>query len=277
MASRLLLGTCWLVLISGCPTRTVYYDAGMGATGGHGAGEQAGAGGKAGAGGTAGVASGGRAGGGGEKASGGADGTSARGSGGAAGNAGGTAGGGTSGQAGAAAGGGGQSTGPAGGAGGSVVSVGGAAGSNRYASGSVLCGAVTACPLTNGGKCCYAQMDQSSACQVSAASCEPVMSGTLYFAKTTIQCDSTSDCSAGQICCYTEIYIGRSTSCADPSACVDAPPPGPGGYTTYRRQVCDPNVVAPTECLSGSCKVATTYSQALPPYSTCAYELNNDW
>ncbi len=263
MRKPLVFCAWWTLVICGCPTRTIYYDAGPGDAGG-----QAGARGNSGAAGLAGHSSGGQ---GGQVGGGGSGGAAGGGSGGPGGGAGRPAG--ANGHGGAGALGGGGIAGH--GAGGEAASggIGGAAGApmagaggDPYIAGYVVCGSVAGCPLANSGKCCYAQMDQSSACQAAAASCEAVMSGTTYYGKTTIQCDSSSDCAVGEICCYTEIYIGRSTACAVPSACVDAPPPGPGGYATYRRQVCDPNVVAPTECLSGSCKVATGFSQALPSY-----------
>jgi len=265
MTNRFFLGAVGILLITGCPTRTVYYDAGTEAAGGEtrdaGAGASGGAigssgshGGVAGENGFTGVA-GTSSGGGSVAGNGGAIGA-------ASGHSGGP--GGASGGVGATGAGG---TASAGASGGSGPPTGGMAGGDPYARGYVVCGAVTACPLANGGRCCYAEMDQSSACQVAGATCEPVMaSAGTYYAKTTVQCDSTSDCPAPQICCYTEVYIGRSTACADPSTCVDQPTPGPGGYATHRRQVCDPNTVAPTECLSGTCKVATTYSPALPPF-----------
>ncbi len=111
-------------------------------------------------------------------------------------------------------------------------------------------------------------MDQSSTCQAAGATCDPVPATTAgtYYIKTTIACDSASDCPSSQICCYTSVYIGSSTACMAASACVDAPPPGQGGYSTSRRQLCDPAKVVPSDCLSGTCKTATTFSQNLPSY-----------
>ena len=88
----------------------------------------------------------------------------------------------------------------------------------------------------------------------------------MYYVKTKTDCDSSSDCSGGEICCLSEFYISRSTACMTASLCVDVPAAGPGGYTTYRRQVCDPALVAPTDCLVGTCKTAVTYRQDAPPY-----------
>ena len=131
---------------------------------------------------------------------------------------------------------------------------------------SVVCGTITTCPVANGGKCCYSAMDQSSTCQGAAATCDPVPSGAgTYYVKTTITCDSSADCSGGEICCYTQMYITSAAVCMAASSCIDIPPPT-GGYATTRRQVCDPAMVAPSECLSGSCKPAPTLSQSLPPY-----------
>ncbi len=154
-----------------------------------------------------------------------------------------------------------------GGAAGAGSSIGGSGGSSSPSSGSVVCGQVTNCPLNGGGRCCYSAMDQSSACQGPGATCDAVPASTpgTYYVKTTIACDSSNDCAAGEICCYTQLYISSSTACMAAASCVDVTGPT-GGYNTYRRQVCDPARVAPTECLSGSCKTATTYSQNLPSY-----------
>jgi hypothetical protein len=136
------------------------------------------------------------------------------------------------------------------------------------ASGYVVCGSVTECPLANGGQCCYTQMDESSACQGAGASCEsvPATGPNPAQYKASIVCDSSNDCPSTEICCYSNVYIGSSTACMPASSCVDMPGSGPAGYTTYRRQVCDPTKVAPTECLSGTCQTATNYSTSLPPY-----------
>ena len=262
MNRRILLGTCWLLLTtSGCPTRTIYYDAGADASRGQSTGGPGGGAGRSAFGDASVASNGGQGGLSRESDLGGVAGTSLGGLGAVGGE--GKADGGASGQQGGGADGAAGDLGAAG-TGGTLAT--GTGGHDSYEPGSVICGAVMECPVANGGKCCFAQMDQSSACQVAAATCESVMSGTVYYTKTTIQCDSSSDCTGGQICCYSEMYVQRSTSCTDAAACVDAPPPGPGGYATHRRQVCDPNALAPTECLSGSCKVATSYSQVLPSY-----------
>jgi hypothetical protein len=135
--------------------------------------------------------------------------------------------------------------------------------------GSVVCGTVAACPLANNGQCCYTASDSSAVCQASGATCESTMSGSgsTYTIRATLQCDSSSDCSGGQICCYSQVYVGNYTACMTAAACVTSPATG-GGYTTYRYQVCDPNQVAPTECLTGTCKPTT--STDLPAYfHTC--------
>jgi hypothetical protein len=156
------------------------------------------------------------------------------------------------------------------GTGGGTGAVGGAAGGggSGFVSGYVMCGSVTSCPLASGGQCCYSEIDRSSACQGVSASCESVvpMGANPGHERTTIVCDSTNDCPSNEICCYSNIYVGSSTACSPAASCVDVSPPGPGGYWTYRRQVCDPSRVAPTECLSGTCQTATNYSVSLPPY-----------
>jgi hypothetical protein len=134
-------------------------------------------------------------------------------------------------------------------------------------SGYVVCGSVTDCPLVNGVRCCYTQMDESSACQSASATCESVgpSNATAPNIRTSIVCDSSNDCASNEICCYSNMYINSSTACVPASSCVDMPP-GAGGYTTYRRQVCDPAKVAPTECLSGTCQTGTNYGPFMPPY-----------
>ncbi len=255
-----LLLLSFVLVATGCPTRVVTYADGgrdtIPASGGAGGRTAPGAGGGAGKGEIGGQAGASTSGEGGHAAAGGVGGSNpyVGGASGSAGSAGTAA---ASGQAGASGAGGMAGVGPP---------VGGAGGFGNESSGTVVCGQVAACPLKDGGRCCYSAMDQSSACQGFAATCEPVpATGGMYYVKTTIGCDSSNDCAAGEICCYTQLYISSSTACMTPSSCVDVPPPT-GGYNTYRRQVCDPTRIAPTECLSGSCKAAPTYSQNLPAY-----------
>ena len=261
-----------LVLLIGCGSATIASRDGGGTggneatggtapgTGGGAAGVSGGTGGNSGAAGSGpGGASGGAAGGLGG-ATGGAGVAGATGGAGVAGTGGGAGAAGTDGGAAGAGG----ATGGSGAAG-----TGGSAGTaGSLTPGYVVCGSVSNCPVTSGGQCCYSNMDQSSTCQAAGATCDPVPATTAgtYYIKTTIACDSASDCPSGQICCYTSVYIGSSTACMAASACVDAPPPGMGGYSTSRRQLCDPTKVVPSECLSGTCKTATTFSQDLPSY-----------
>jgi hypothetical protein len=164
---------------------------------------------------------------------------------------------------------GGESAGGATGGSGAAGASGSAGSAGSSTPGYTVCGSISNCPLTNGGQCCYSDMDQSSTCQGAGATCDPVPAAAagMYYIKTTIACDSASDCPSSQICCYTSVYVESSASCMAASACVDvAPPPSTGGYATSRRQVCDPAKVAPSECLSGTCEMATTFSQNLPSY-----------
>jgi hypothetical protein len=159
--------------------------------------------------------------------------------------------------------------GAAAGSGGTSGVAGSGGASGQRVSGSVVCGSVPECPLANSGQCCYSTMDQSSACQGAGATCESVPDSAkpgTYFVATTIACDSSSDCPSTQICCYTNVYVSSSTSCISAAACVDVPPPNPGGYNTYRRQTCDPSKIAPTECLSGTCQTGPTFNPELPSY-----------
>jgi hypothetical protein len=254
MKSNRLLPLLWVFPLAittlACPTRTVPTEGsdGMAGTGGNidagsdrggasGAGGVSGAGGNGGASGAGGVS--------GKGGAGGAGGASGKDGAGGVGGAGGTAGAGA----------------------GAVAGTTGAGGSG-FASGYVVCGSVTNCPLGNGGQCCYFDMDQSSACQGVGGTCESVVPvGTNPgYERTSIACDSTNDCASNEICCYSNIYVGSSTACAPAASCVDMSSSTPFGYTTYRRQVCDPYKVAPTECLSGTCQKATNYSTSLPPY-----------
>jgi hypothetical protein len=231
-----------------CPTRPASKDADDATSGSGGAGDASG---------TAGSGSSG------------ASGVAGAGSGGVSGASGaaGAGGGGVSGASGAAGATSGGPGGASGGAGSDAGVAGTAGGAGSLPPGYVVCGSVSSCPLASGGQCCYSSMDQSSTCQGAGATCDPVATGSgTYYIKTTIACDSSNDCPSNQICCYRSIYIGSETACMAASACVDAPPPSPGGYSTTRRQVCDPTKIAPSECLAGTCKTATTLSQSLPSY-----------
>jgi hypothetical protein len=232
-----------LVLLLGCGSATV-----NGGTGGSG-------GGSAGVGG----ATGGK---------GGAAGSNVNGTGGAAGAAGTSGGAGAAGAGAAGTNGGASGSGTGGAAGGAgATGTAGAGGDGSRTAGVVVCGSVDNCPITSGGQCCYSDMDKSSTCQASGATCDPVQDGSTgsYYIKTTIACDSSNDCPSSQICCYTSVYIGSNTACMAASACVDSPAPT-GGYATSRRQVCDPTKVVPSECLSGTCKAAMNFSARLPSY-----------
>jgi hypothetical protein len=66
----------------------------------------------------------------------------------------------------------------------------------------VACGADTSCP-TAPGACCYdtSSSAQTTVCAPDAGTCKPANTAQPCFA-TAVQCDSPKDCSPGSVCCY---------------------------------------------------------------------------
>ncbi len=117
------------------------------------------------------------------------------------------------------------------------------------------------CPI-DGYLCCWKSTDAAFACQLDTSSCSSTSpQQTPVNIKAQLDCDGSEDCTGGKICCYTTQATGHSTSCMLPADCKDEPS---SGYSTYRRQVCNPDHTVPTDCANGTCKPGNGYNGNLP-------------
>ena len=122
-------------------------------------------------------------------------------------------------------------------------------GAGNCASPTVSCGGDGECSV-DGMVCCS---------DGSGFTCLPVAAFNTSFAS--YQCDSTSDCQVGDICCLAHTPGGTASFCTTQCG-------GPGAMGTYV-QVCD-STASVSECLTGSCKPARPEDPSAPPgFYTC--------
>jgi hypothetical protein len=123
-------------------------------------------------------------------------------------------------------------------------------GSGSCGNPTVTCGADGECPV-NPGACCW-NNTPSTSCRPAVLDCVTVTGGSPIY----VQCDETSDCPPGDVCCEYFGIGGAHTSCIP-----DCPATVNMGS---QWQVCNPAVTG--ECRVGTCQATNS---ATPPYFVC--------